>query len=242
MPNEQIIYFGDTAHLPYGDKSKKAIEKYSLKITDYLISKGCKLVVIACNTSSAYAYDAIKTKYGNSIDIVNVIDPMVELISSNSSYQNVGVIGTKGTISSNIYQNKIADSNSSIVVASKSTALLAPLVEENFSNTNISKLVIEKYLKQSDFMNIEALVLGCTHYPLLTDDFRAVLGRDIDILDSSKIVASKVEQVLRSKNLLSIHKHGHHEFFISDYTDAFERNAKIFFGKEVHLEKKDLWV
>ena len=174
-------------------------------------------MVIACNTASAYAYDAIKTKYGNSIDIVNVIDPMVELVSSNSSYQNV-------------------------VVASKSTALLAPLVEENFSNTNISKLVIEKYLKQSDFMNIEALVLGCTHYPLLTDDFRAVLGHDIDILDSSKIVASKVEQVLRSKNLLSIHKHGNHEFFISDYTDAFEHNAKIFFGKEVHLEKKDLWV
>ena len=91
-------------------------------------------------------------------------------------------------------------------------------------------------------MNIEALVLGCTHYPLLTDDFRAVLGHDIDILDSSKIVASKVEQVLRSKNLLCIHKHGNHEFFISDYTDAFEHNAKIFFGKEVHLEKKDLWV
>ena len=145
LPNESLIYFGDTKHLPYGEKSEQAIKDYSLKIAEFLKNNNCKAIIIACNSASSAAYYHIK-KNINSIPIFNVIDPIVSFISKKYFNKKIGVIGTKATIQSGIYENKILEKNSSLSVASLETPLLAPMIEEGFFNQEISSTIIKNYL------------------------------------------------------------------------------------------------
>ena len=243
LPNEKLIYFGDTAHVPYGDKSASAIQYYSEKIADFLVSKKCKMVVIACNTASAAARKST-AEHVKHITIINVIDPVVKHVSENFSGSTVGLIGTKGTINSRVYPKAIQKANAEITVASLATPLLAPMIEEGFFNNNISKTIISAYLEKTSLKNIDALILGCTHYPLIQKEVEAVYKKKkqkVKILNSADIVAHAVKEALKEQKLLSKKSNPKHEFYVSDYTQSFEESTKVFFGDKVKLKEVDLW-
>ncbi len=241
LPNESIIYFGDTAHLPYGDKSEAAVQAYSIKIADVLLSKKCKVIVIACNSASSAAYELLKEYVGKRAHVINVIDPMVKFLSENYNGRKIGLIGTKRTVTSNVYFKKIEDLNKNIALASLATPLLVPMIEEGFFNNAISSEIIEKYLENELLDNISALVLGCTHYPLVKEQISKFYSHKVDILDSSQITADYLKSSLEKEGLLSDSKNEEDHFLVSDYTESFEASTKIFFKEKVHLEKHLLW-
>jgi len=234
LPKENLIYFGDTKHLPYGEKSARSIECFSTKIAFFLKQKKCKMIVIACNTASSLAYESIK-KLFPTIEIINVIDPVVNLIYKKKP-SCVGIIGTKGTINSKIYPKKIHEIAPKIKVKSLATPLLASIIEEGFFNDKISRVVLNKYLNKSELKNIDQLILACTHYPLIQKLIGKFYNNKIDIIDSASQVASHIKNVLEKKDLLS-NKITGHRFFVSDYTKSFEESAKFFFGEDIYLEE-----
>jgi glutamate racemase len=241
LPHEQIIYFGDTAHMPYGDKSPEAIKYYSLKIGQFLMEQNCKAIVIACNTASSLGFDDLNTMIKGKIPIINVIDPTVDYIISHKKLKNIGVIGTKATIKSNVYARKIKEKKSELEVNSLATPLLAPMIEEGFFNNNISKTIINSYLSKSKIKKVDALVLACTHYPLIKKEISEFYEREISILDSAEIVAEYVKKVLAKKKLLSTKRQAAHKFYVSDFTSSFEKSTKLFFKEKIHLELMNLW-
>src|SRR6478752_249486 len=167
LPNEQLIYFGDTAHLPYGDKSTAAIQAYSVKICDLLIRQRCKVILIACNSASAAAYELVREYVGSKAKVMNVIDPVVDYIKEHYNGKTIGLIGTKQTVLSNVYKKKVDALSKNIDLKSLATPLLAPMIEEGFFDNNISESIITSYLSDASLSGIEALILGCTHYPLI---------------------------------------------------------------------------
>ncbi|MCE2739907.1 MAG: glutamate racemase [Sphingobacteriales bacterium] len=247
LPNEQIIYFGDTAHMPYGEKSAEAIKHYSIKIAEFLKFKNCKMIVIACNTASAAAYKSVVKSTGMKDLIVNVIDPAVAYVVKHHYRQRVGVIATKRTISSNVYAKRIEALDPVSDVVQLATPLLAPMIEEGFYNNKISQTVINSYLSKSKLSKIDALILGCTHYPLIKDEIQSFYGKSVDIVDSSEIVAQYVKEVLAKNSLLNENKGTlfsiakKSQFFVSDYTQSFEETSKIFFNEKVKLKQFNIW-
>ncbi|MBK5278539.1 MAG: glutamate racemase [Bacteroidia bacterium] len=241
LPQESIVYFGDTAHLPYGDKSEASIQAYSIKIADVLLKKGCKVIVIACNSASSAAYELLKEYVRKDAKIINVIDPMVQLVTSQFAGKKIGLIGTKRTIQSGVYTKKIKDANKNISLSALPTPLLVPMIEEGFFNNKISHEILEKYLTDSSLKTIDALILGCTHYPLIKNEISSFYSHNITLLDSSEVVAQALKDYLTSNGLLSNTTSPIHQFLVSDYTDSFEASTRIFFRKEVHLQKHPLW-
>ena len=146
FPNENIVYFGDTAHLPYGDKSEAAIQAYSVRIADLLLSMGCKVIVIACNSASSASYELLKEYVNRKAHVINVIDPMVEFVAKQLGDRNIGLIGTKRTVQSGIYQKKLTAINPASTLHSLATPLLAPMIEEGFYNSQISHEIVWNYL------------------------------------------------------------------------------------------------
>lgn len=242
LPHESMIYFGDTAHLPYGDKSEAAVQAYSIKIADVLMQKGCKLIVIACNSASSAAYELLKEYTGKRAKVINVIDPMITYIREKFEGGKIGLIGTKRTVQSNVYSRKIRQLKKNIKLTSLATPLLVPMIEEGFFNNKISHEIIEKYLSDPSLQGIEALILGCTHYPLIKKEIDDYYEGRVTILDSSEITAKYLKAYLYEHNLLaSASEEGTDAFLVSDYTESFEASTKIFFRKLVHLEKYPLW-
>jgi glutamate racemase len=241
LPRENMIYFGDTAHLPYGDKSEAAIQAYSIKIADILIRKGCKVIVIACNSASSAAYELLKEYVRKDIKIINVIDPMIELVSEQFGGKQVGLIGTKRTVQSGVYVRKIQDLDKNIVVRCLATPLLAPMIEEGFFNNQISHEIIAQYLADPTLGGIEALILACTHYPLIKKEISDFYNQKMVILDSSETVARALRLYLEKEDLLNTDDRPRHQFLVSDYTDSFEASARMFFKESVNLEKHTLW-
>ena len=193
LPNETIIYFGDTAHLPYGDKSPELIHSFVEKISQFLLTKKqCKSIVIACNTASATSYEYLRDKHKGSVPIINVIDPIVEAIVSNPEHKKIGLIATKTTVQSGVYQEKINRRNPDIDMEVLATPLLAPMIEEGFSKDKISKTVIENYLSHPKFKNIDGLILGCTHYVLIKDEINDFFNGTVKLYDSTDILALKM--------------------------------------------------
>lgn len=232
LPSEDLLYFGDTLHLPYGEKSLESIKRYSLEITHFLLQQNVKSIVIACNSASAAAYENVVEAAGE-IPVINVIDPMADYINQNFLDKKVGVVGTKATIGSGIYPSKI---NSNIEVVSKATPLLAYMIEEGFLHDEVSKLVISSYLSAGDMDKLDALILGCTHYPLIHSDFEAVLGEQTKVIDSSTIVAQELRAILQTKRLLNDTKAtGEKTYFVSDLTSSFQEMANTFMGQHLEL-------
>ena len=240
LPNEKLIYFGDTAHVPYGDKSASAIQFYSEKISDFLLSKKCKIIVIACNTASAAARKSTAEHVQN-IAVINVIDPVVDYVASHFNKSTIGLIGTKGTINSRVYPKSIAKANSKITTNSLATPLLAPMIEEGFFNNKISKEVIYEYLNNPELSGIESLILGCTHYPLIAKQIESFFQGKVEVIDSSGIVANSVLDKLTELELLNFPHEVKNKFYVSDYTPSFENSTQIFFKDKVNLEYYPLW-
>jgi glutamate racemase len=241
LPNESLIYFGDTAHLPYGDKSPDSIKYYAIRICQFLMERNCKMIVIACNTASSLAYETVKDFVNGKIPVLNVIDPVVDFVVNGKKVNKVGVIGTKGTIKSDIYAKKIRGKNKNIEVSSLATPLLAPMIEEGFFNNRISRTIIGSYLSSRKLVKIDSLILACTHYPLIRPEVEEFYRNKINIIDTAGVVAESVKTVLNEKNLLSKSKKPIHHFYVSDFTKSFEESTRYFFRNKIHLEKVDFW-
>jgi glutamate racemase len=241
LPHENIIYFGDTAHLPYGDKSTAAIQAYSVKICDLLLREKCKLILIACNSASAAAYDLTREYIASKAKVLNVIDPTVAYVGERFGGQTVGLIGTKQTVNSGVYEQKVRELGRDIRLRSLATPLLAPVIEEGFFNNSISESVIHTYLSDPELDGIRALILGCTHYPLVKAEIEAYYAGSVEVIDASRIVAESVRRYLASTGLLKGGEGSFRKFFVSDYTPSFEASTRIFFGEQLHLELYRLW-
>ncbi len=232
LPNERLIYFGDTVHLPYGDKSKETVMVYSARITQFLLEQQCKVIVVACNTASANAYDTILKEVGNKALVVDVINPVVEYVTTVAKYKRIGVIGTKGTINSGTYVGKIIARNPHITVASLATPMLVPMIEEGFIFDDISNAIIRSYLSNPELAQIEALILGCTHYPIIKNQISKFFNFGVAIIDSSRIVANHLRNLLATNNQLNQNQNQNqhqnqnqnpqHRFLVSDFTDNFQ--------------------
>jgi glutamate racemase len=241
LPDENLIYFGDTAHLPYGDKSKETINYYSGKIAEYLISLGCKMIVIACNSASAVAYESIIELVNNRAIVIDVINPVIDFVVNNLYAKKVGVIGTKATINSGTYIKKISGLNNDIKVASLPTPLFVPMIEEGFIFDDISNAIIRAYLSKNELKDIDALILGCTHYPIIKNQINKFYSFKVEVVDSSKIVANYVRNILTERSLLNKNNKINNKFFISDYTDYFKEISRLFFEEEIEIERLNLW-
>lgn len=241
LPNEQIIYYGDTAHLPYGDKSPDLIKHYSLRISEFLMrNEKCKSIVIACNTASAAAYEYLRDTHKGRVPIFNVIDPIVEAVIQDESIRTVGIIATKATIHSGTYQEKFQRRKPSLKVKAVATPLLASMIEEGFYNNTISQAVIHNYLAQTELADIDALVLGCTHYVMIKNEIDAYYNHKVKLFDSTDITAAKVKDILQKENLLSSSPVGANKFYVSDFTESFAAAAAKFYGENIHLEWKKI--
>lgn len=241
MPNETLVYFGDTAHLPYGDKSPESIRKWSVAISDFLLTHQCKAIIIACNSISSVAFETVKKHVGQQSLVINVIDPVVDYVCAQPTARHIGIIGTKATIKSEVYTQKIKAIAKKSTVSSLATPLLAPMIEEGFFNNKISKTIIHDYLGRPKLKNIDSLILGCTHYPLIRPEIEQFYKGSVNIFDSARIVAHHVQWVLDEHQLLHKGKAGKHRFFVSDYTRSFEQSTKIFFKGKIKLEQKNLF-
>jgi len=237
LPGEEMIYYGDTAHLPYGDKSKEVIINYSLAISDFLLSKSCKVILVACNTASSNAFEEIRAHVADRAILMNVIDPVIEHIINDAETHNVGVIGTKATINSETYPLGIQSRNNKINVTSLATPLLVPMIEEGFIFDDISNAVISSYLSRRELSGIDTLILGCTHYPIIKNQISRFFNFNVNVIDSGKIVAEKLKDELINTNLLRKNQPCEHKFFVSDHTNNFEMIARMFFGEKINLTK-----
>jgi glutamate racemase len=240
LPGESIIYFGDTAHLPYGDKSEEAIRFYSEKITEFLLDNNSKIVLIACNSASASAFDYLKKKYSGKVILLDVINPVIDYIATRN-FKKIGVIGTKRTISSDTYARKVAGKSPGTLIVSKATPLFVPMIEEGFIFDDISNAIIRTYLSDESLSEIQALILGCTHYPIIRNQINKFFNFNVEVVDSSRIVASVLRELIDKNNLLNDKSQQKDQFYVSDFTDFFEKIARMFFEGEINLKKADIW-
>lgn len=242
LPNEQLIYFGDTQHLPYGDKSAKNIVHYCDKISDFLLERNCKAIVIACNTASATSYQFLKEKIGDKVAIINVIDPIISFIKK-ASYQSIGVIATPTTIQLATYQKKLEAIGKGLKITAKVAKSMASILEEGWHREpQLIDAVIEYYFSEKQFSDIDALILGCTHYPVIHQQIQA-FRKDVSVIDAPSIVADFLSGILAKNGLLNqTDSSKKHLFYVSDLTEGFEKTAKTFFGEDINLEYYPLFV
>ncbi|MGD0342104.1 MAG: glutamate racemase [Bacteroidales bacterium] len=240
LPYENLVYFGDTAHLPYGDKSAEAIKSYSRKITEFLLEHDAKVVLIACNSASASAFEALKKEFGSQTLLIDVIDPVVNYMVTRN-FKKIGVIGTKRTISSGMYETKLKEKSPGTIVISMATPLLVPMIEEGFIFDDISNAIIRTYLSNPSLEGIQALILGCTHYPIIKNQISKIFDFNVEVVDSARIVSLLLKDTLEKNDMLNGHGKLKDKFFISDYTPYFEKIARMFFEGEINLKKADIW-
>jgi len=236
LPAENIIYFGDTAHVPYGSKSKNTVIKFAKDIADFLIKKDVKLVVVACNTASAFALDYLKKHL--SVPVIGVIEPGSKAAAAVTKNKNIGVIGTEGTVKSGSYLKAIKKI-SKYSVSQQACPLFVPLVEEGWVENDITDSVVKHYLKPLLKKNIDTLVLGCTHYPLLKNTLQKNVGKKITLIDSAKATANEVKNVLEKNNLYSQQKKkGTLAFYVSDNPEKFAAIGRKFFSDKISKVQK----
>jgi len=240
LPGESLVYFGDTAHLPYGDKSAESIRFYSGKITEFLLDHNSKVVLVACNSASASAFDTLMDEFKERVILIDVIDPVVDYLSTRN-FRKIGVIGTKRTISSGTYDMKIREKVPGTNVVSMATPLLVPMIEEGFIFDDISNAIIRSYLSNDTLSGIDALILGCTHYPIIRNQISKFFNFNVEVIDSARIVSLILRETLEKNNMLNDSGKVSDKFFISDYTSYFEKIARMFFEGEINLKKADIW-
>lgn len=241
LPQENIIYFGDVAHHPYGEKSTAAIQAYTIKICDMLLQQHCKLILIACNSASSAAYELAKEYIASKALVMNVIDPVVNYLRENFAKKRIGLIGTKQTVNSNIYKKKLDLLQLDIDLRSIATPLLAPMIEEGFIDNPILASVLHNYLADTQLQSIEALVLACTHYPLVKPQINTFYQHQVALIDNAEITAHAVKGLLEHHHLANQQSNQAHKFYVSDYTETFVACAKWFFPEAVHFEHYPLW-
>jgi glutamate racemase len=238
LPNESIIYLGDSARVPYGTKSPETVIKYSLKNADFLVSQKIKMLVVACNTASAHSLPALREKLD--IPVVGVVVPGANAALNASINKIVGIIGTLGTIRSGIYENSLKDiSESPIKTAGKACALFVPLADEGWVSGEVPRLIANRYLNElkGKLPDLDVIILGCTHYPMLRDTIQEsaneIFSREIKLIDSGKSAAKTVNNILKSENQLNLSsKRGYLKVFVTDSTRVSQVGSR-FLGEPV---------
>lgn len=240
LPEESTIYLGDTARVPYGIRSPETVTRYSFENAEFLVSKGIKLLVIACNTASAVSLEAIREMF--SIPVIGVIEPGAKAAAAATKNRKIGIIGTEATINSGAYTKGIKAVDSSIEVNGFACPLFVPLVEEGFTDDDITALVAERYLKDVKAAGVDTLVLGCTHYPLLKPVISKVMGRDIALIDSAIETVGKIKELLTGHDMATrIPNEPEKFFYVTDAAERFARVGERFLGQEIrHLYKIDI--
>lgn len=233
LPNESVVYFGDTARVPYGSKSPETVIRFSLEAAEFLLGKDVKLLVAACNTASSVSLPALSEF--TDVPVIGVIEPGASAASEATRSGIVGVIGTLGTISSGAYQKALKSFDSVRRVIAQPTPLLVSLVEEGWLDHRITGLVLEEYTGPLIHEGIDTLVLGCTHYPLLKQALSNILGDDITLVDSAESTASKVAEILDDGELRSTTDSGENYFYVSDIPLKFQEIAQRFLGRTIPL-------
>ena len=229
LPSESIIYFGDTARVPYGSKSKSTIVKFSLENVEFLLRYGVKCIVIACNTSSSWALPTLRKYF--KVPVVGVIRPGALAAVRQTRNKRIGVIGTSATINSRAYEMAVHRIDSTIKVFSQHCPLFVPLVEEGWLNGAVCRSIAEKYLEPLRRQRIDTLILGCTHYPLLAPTIRQIVGPHVTLVDSAKQTAAEVRGLLMGTDLLSQHRaKPRYRFFVTDESAHFHAIGQRFLG------------
>jgi glutamate racemase len=231
LPRESVIYFGDTARVPYGPKSPDTVRRYSGEILDFLLGRGVKAVVVACNTSTAHALDYLKER--SSVPVVGVIEPGARAAVAATKSGNVGVIGTAGTIASGAYERAIKALRPDARVHSQPCPLFVPLVEEGWFDHPAAELIAREYLQPLQRANVDVLVLGCTHYPLLKSLLARVMGPGVTLVDSAAETATAVARELERLDLLAKNGAHDHRFVVSDDEPHFRKVGAFFLGEKL---------
>jgi len=231
LPNEPTIYFGDTARVPYGPKSPETVRRYSLEILQWLLGQGVKAVVVACNTSTAHALEALRQ--ASPVPVIGVIEPGARAAVNAAPRGPIGVIGTAGTIHSNAYVRAIHAIDAGIPVEQQACPLFVPLVEEGWFEHPAAELIAEEYLRSVRDAGIEALVLGCTHYPLLKPLLRRVMGLSVALIDSAEQTALTLQRTLAESGLTAPAGAPVHRFVVSDDEPRFRQVGSRFIGERL---------
>jgi glutamate racemase len=233
LPHENIIYFGDIARLPYGTKSVTTIRKFAAQTVKFLLSQNVKAIVIACNTISAVAKDEVKDVAGN-IPVIDVISAGSYDAATKNSYKKVGVIATPATTNSKAYPLAIHNLNPDIEIISRACALFVPMIEEGFSEHKALELIAHDYLDILKEQNIDALVLGCTHYPLIKSTIAKIMGDSVQIIDPAITACCEVVNILTSRNLLNQQQtKGNYHYFVTDIPHKFRENGERFLAHKM---------
>lgn len=220
LPHENIIYFGDTARLPYGNKSAETILRYVVECSNFLLSKEIKLLVIACHTACSFALEQLSPTFP--IPLVGVIPPAVEELGLLPRCEKIVILGTRSTIASGVYQDKVKKHLPFSLVTAIPCPLFVPLVEEGYTHHPLTDMAVQEYLRPLRDQKIDAALLGCTHYPLLLSTIRKELGDDVSLIDPALACAQKVLHLLRAENLLNPQtSRPHYQFYVSDDPSKF---------------------
>lgn len=226
LPNENLVYFGDTARVPYGSKSRDNIIRYSRQIIHFLKTKGVKAIVIACNTASALALDVVREE--SDIPIIGVVEPGARAALQITQTKKIGVIGTEATVQSAMYGKIIKGLDPTVSVIGKACPLFVPLVEEGFAKHKVTEEIIDYYLASMKESDIDSLILGCTHYPLLRSRIRAYLGDKIQLVNPAYETAMDLKYILKESGMENAGKereHATYSFYVSDAADKFKQFA-----------------
>lgn len=237
LPYENMIYFGDTARVPYGSKSRKTITRFSSNIVEFLIHRDVKLICVACNTASSNALPILKRKYPN-MEFVGVIEPGV-MAAVKKTHGRIGVIGTRATINSRAYGKLIKRINPSIKVYERACPLFVPLAEEGFFDSPATHLIAQEYLSPLKRVNVDTLILGCTHYPLLISVIQRTMGTTVTIVDSARSTAEYIKSLLDKKGLLEEKNSPEHSFYFSDISRNLKRISERFLKTKVEPQWLD---
>lgn len=237
LPREDIIYLGDTARVPYGTKSPSTVVRFACEDTQFLLQRHVKAVVVACNTCSAWAIPLLSKRF--SVPVFGVIEPGVKAALAHSRNCRIGIIGTTATIRSQAYSNGILARCAEAKVFGKGTPLLVPLVEEGWLNHKVTRAVLSEYLRAFRGKNVDTLILGCTHYPLLKKNIQVAMGKGVTLIDSAEACALDVKERLNEFGLLTSRRRtGTVQCFVTDETERFFELARSFLGYEIEQAQR----
>jgi glutamate racemase len=237
MPEYDYIYLGDSARAPYGGHSKEAILRYTREGVEFLFEKGARVVILACNTASSLALRELQNELivepgVKDRNILGVVVPIAEAIAG-GDYKRVALIGTKGTLASGAYEEELRKKGCNAELKTKACPLLVPMIEEGWAEKMETKRILKSYLRELKFWNPEVLVPACTHYPLLKKGIKQIMGRNVELLDTGKIIADSLKDYLKRHDEFELSKGGKREFWCTDCPDHFKELGSKFLGEEI---------
>ena len=237
LPNEKVVYFGDTARVPYGAKSKETVTKFSVETVEFLMEHNVKLVIVACNTASSLSLEFLKRCFR--VPVIGVIEPGAREAASVTRNNRIGVIGTRATVSSGAYEKAIRKMGLRYSVFTTACPLFVPLVEEGWVNNDVTKAVAQIYLAPLKNKGIDTLILGCTHYPMLKDALKRAMGKSVVLVDSAREVAREAKSIMGASGLLNLSKrNGAHKFFVSDEPNRFVHIGERFLKRRIKCARR----